>query len=245
MNEKSAPLLEAHALEYAFPKRETTILQGASLALRPGELTVLLGANGSGKSTLLRLLAGILSPKSGEVRLLDAPLRGYSPRKRAALLGIALQSAPTPLENTVREMALLGRTPLLPRLLGPRPEDWSAADQALRLMGLSEFAERRANTLSGGEYQRLQTAALLALNPRVLLLDEPTSAQDPAWTRRIFTLLKNKAEKEGRAILVVTHDLERAREFASQCLLLKTGRIWKAGKPEEVLKGEDVEGLYG
>lgn len=245
MSEKTTPLLEAQALEYAFPKRQVPILHGVSLSLHPGELTVLLGPNGSGKSTLLRLLAGILSPKKGEIRLLNAPMKEYSLRKRAAQLGIALQSAPTPLENTVREMALYGRTPLLPRLLGPRPEDWSAADQSLELLGLSEFAERRANTLSGGEYQRLQTAALLALNPRILLLDEPTSAQDPAWTRRIFQLLKHKAEDEDRAVLIVTHDLERAREFASQCLLLKEGEIWKAGTPKETLDAKNMDELYG
>lgn len=232
--------IAAENLSFSYGERE--ILKNVSFEIPVGKLTFLPGANGSGKSTLLKLLCGLLVPQKGKVLLNGKDLQEYSPAARAKHLGVMLQKTPPALDFTAEEFVLFGRTAKLPRLAPPGEKDFAAVRNALCAVGMTDFARRRANFLSGGEFQRLVLASVLALESEVLLLDEPTSAQDPAQAAMIFDFLTRYACD--KSILVISHDLVLARHFARHVLLLADGIITESGTPEEMLIPEKLRNLY-
>ena len=232
--------LSAENLSFSYGKRE--ILKNLSLEIPAGKLTFLLGANGSGKSTLLKLLCGLLAPQQGRVYLEGKDLKDYSAVSRAKHLGVMLQKTPPALDFTAEEFVLFGRTAKLSRLSPPGEADLAAVSNALSAVGMTDFARRHANALSGGEFQRLVLGSVLALESEVLLLDEPSSAQDPAQAAMIFELLSRHVHN--KSILVISHDLTLARHFAQHVLLLKDGTITDSGTPEQTLVPEKIKDLY-
>ena len=232
--------LETENLVFSYGEKE--LLRGISLTLEPGRFTVLLGPNGGGKSTLLRLLTGELRPASGEVKLSGRPIREYSGRVRACRMGVVLQSAPPVLNFTAWEYVLTGRSARMAPLAAPGPEDLSAVKNAMELFQVDHLADRPCNQLSGGERQRVMLAAAWAVEPEVFLLDEATSATDPAHTFAILKILRHWAQT--RTVFLITHDLILAGNFADRILLLKEGRIFADGTPEEVLTPENLLAVY-
>ena len=220
------------------------VLQDLSFSLAPENgLTVLAGANGAGKSTLLKLLCGLLKPRSGRIFLDDRELPQISPLERARALGVMLQQQPPALDFTVFEFVLFGRMAKLPRLSPPGKADIQAAEKALEAVRMSAFAGKKANALSGGEFQRVCLASALALESPCLLLDEPASAQDPAQAAMIYSLLAELGKE--KTILAITHDLFLAENYAQKLLLFADGNILVSGPPQEVLTQENVQKLYG
>ena len=236
--------LTAEHLVYTHPGAREPLLNGVSLEIAPGRISALLGRNGSGKSTLVRLLSGYLKPGSGSVELDGRPVSAWTPAERVRRLAVVQQHVPVPLADyTVRETVAMGLGGVS-RLSGALFQEQSdRLERTLDLLDLAALADRPCGMLSGGERQRVFTAAALVRSPGVLLLDEPTSAADPAVTGKIVSLLRVLAPEVG--ILVVTHDLQLALDCAGHVMLLHEGRIAAAGVPADVLTPETLEPVYG
>lgn len=236
----SSPWVQLSGVSFSYGERQT--LQGVDLELRRGELSVLLGPNGAGKSTLLGLLAGVLRAQAGQVRVGGEDPAALS-RAAAARRVVYLPSrAEAPADYTALELVLMGRYPFGRGLLSDHAADVVLAREALARVDALAFAERSAARLSSGERQRVLLARLLCQatpgahdGAGLLLLDEPTSAQDLAHQLSLFRLLRELAEGEGRAILVASHAMNAAARHAHRVLVLSAGRLLRSGSPQEVL----------
>ncbi|WP_118136771.1 ABC transporter ATP-binding protein [Oceanicella sp. SM1341] len=210
----------------------TLVLDGVDFHLRPGEIVGIIGPNGAGKSTLLRLLAGLQEPEAGRVTL-----DGHtpSPRQRARTVAYLEQGAAVHWPLSVRETVALGRLPHRGRLGPADPAaDTRAVDAALQATGVSALAQRRADTLSGGERMRVLLARALAVEAPLLLADEPVAALDPHHQLHILELLRARA-RAGGAVALILHDLALAARFCDRLMLLVGGRVLADGPPAEVL----------
>ena len=213
--------LEARALSHHVPGPDGPrhLFRDLDLELAPGRLTAIVGPNGSGKTTLLRTLAGLLTPMAGTARLDGANLTGLPPRERARRLAYLPQTTPLVHDLSVRELVLLGRAPHLPRFGAPGDADRAAVDRAIDDVGLRAFADRGVFSLSGGEYQRVMLARMLATDARVLLLDEPTTALDVGHALGVLSLIRELAGQD-RVVVAALHDLDLARRFSDDAICL-------------------------
>lgn len=237
------PILQATDLAFGFPGRPD-FLRPISLAVEPGDCWGVIGPNGAGKSTLLRLLAGLLTPASGEVHLDGRPLGELPARLRARRVAFLPQHAPGELAALAREVVLLGRYPHRRFGLFESAADLAVAERAMAATGTAEFADRPLATLSGGEAQRVHLAAALAQQPAVLLLDEPTASLDLYHQLSIFTILQDLTARARLAVVVVTHDVNLAARYCSHVLLLDDGRPVASGPPAEVIHPGVLRAVY-
>ncbi len=219
-------------------------VDGVSLELRPGELLVILGPNGSGKSTLLRLLGGLLRPARGSVLCDGRSMSSIGLRERARMLAVVPQSLATMPETSVAAFVTGGRYARISPWRGPQARDARAIGYALEAADVGDLGNRRMTDLSGGQRQRVLVARALAQEAQVLLVDEPTAALDLEHQVRVFAMLARLADHE-RSVLVVTHDVNLASQFADRVLLLAGGRLVAGGVPDEVLRREVLEPVYG
>lgn len=210
--------------------RGRQLISGIDIELRAGELTGILGANGAGKSTLLKALAG-LQPCNGLIDLDGRPLHTCSLAERARLIAYLAQGHVAHWPLPVREIVALGR---LPHRRGSNPGDDAVIERVLNATDTLALAPRNVLTLSGGERARVMLARALAVEPRILLADEPLAALDPAHQIRIMQLLAAEA-RAGLAVGLVLHDLTLAARFCTRLVLLHQGRVLAAGAPREVL----------
>ena len=220
----------------------TPILHGVSCAAGSGGWLALIGPNGAGKTTLLRAVAGLL-PHRGEV-LLDGDGGSLSGRDRARLIAYVPQEPVLPPDMTVAEYVLLGRTPYISYLGGPARSDRAAAGRAAERLGVSVFAGRRLASLSGGERKRVVLARALAQDPKVLLLDEPTSSLDIGHQQQVLDLVDELRRAGGLTVLSTLHDLTTAGQYADHLVLLHEGRIEAAGPAASVLTEERIARVY-
>jgi len=231
----------AFAYEPAHP-----VLNDASLTIEPGEFTGIVGPNGSGKSTLLRLLSGMLRPSSGNVSLDGEAIAGLGHRRRARCIAFLPQSIQPTFSLTAFETVCLGRHPHLGALGALTPHDREVAERCLQAADCLDLRRRDFSTLSGGERQRVMLASILAQEPALLLLDEPTSSLDVHHQVEIFDLLRRLAV-DGYGVCVVTHDLNLAARFCASVLLLSDDSPTPIaqGTPVEVFTEETLSQAYG
>jgi iron complex transport system ATP-binding protein len=225
-------LLEADQVSHSYGTR--TVLEGVSLAVHANEVVALVGPNGAGKTTLLKMLAGLLVPRAGRVA------RRLSDRADVAYLA---QSEELPLDWTVREMVELGRLAHVGLWRALSKRDEVAVDAAMERTRVAPLAHRVLATLSGGERQRAALARALAQEPRVLLLDEPTTHLDLRHQIELFSTLRAEAAR-GVGIVAVMHDLGFAA-WADRCVLLAEGSIRADGTPADVLRAGTIRETYG
>ena len=221
-----------------------TLLDGVTLHADRGQLVGLIGPNGAGKSTLLRAISGILGYRDGAVRLDGADIKSLSSKAIAAGLALVPQIAPYTHGFTCIELVLMGRYPHLGRFQIEGKEDDRIARDAMRLTEIEQFADRTLDTLSGGERQRVFVSRALAQQPRVLLLDEPTSNLDILHQLKVFDLVR-KLVDEGLTAVAAIHDLNMAARYCDRLVLLTGGRVLAEGSPEEVLSPETIESAFG
>ena len=221
-----------------------TLLDGVTLHADRGQLVGLIGPNGAGKSTLLRAISGILGYRDGAVRLDGADIKSLSSKAIAAGLALVPQIAPYTHGFTCIELVLMGRYPHLGRFQIEGKEDDRIARDAMRLTEIEQFADRTLDTLSGGERQRVFVSRALAQQPRVLLLDEPTSNLDVLHQLKVFDLVR-KLVDEGLTAIAAIHDLNMAARYCDRLVLLTGGRVLAEGSPEEVLSPETIESAFG
>ncbi len=223
---------------------ERRALDGVGASIEPGELLVILGPNGAGKSTLVKVLSGLERVQSGRVCIGGEPIERLSVLERARRLAIVPQSLAAIPEVHVEDFVMGGRYAHHGRLRGPGPADVEAVREALEACDVAELGLRLLGHLSGGQRQRVLIARALAQEAPILLVDEPTSSLDPKHQLAVFELLSRLAAR-GRAIGVVTHELNLASQFADRILLMSGGQSLCEGVPEQVLVPEVLEPVYG
>lgn len=234
--------LTARGLTHAYGRRP--VLSDVELTLRAGEMVALIGPNGAGKSTLLRCLAGLLRPDGGEVRLDGTPIQDARPRQRARLLSYLPQAGEVHWPLTVDRLVALGRLPHLSPWSAPGPADAAAIGRALDWCDAGGLRGRTVTTLSGGERARVLLARALAVEPSLLLADEPVAGLDPYHQLQVMDVLSARA-KAGTGVLMVLHDLTLAARFCTRVALMSGGRIAADGPPAEVLRPGLLEQVYG
>ena len=219
-------------------------LGGVSFEAGAGELVGLVGPNGAGKTTLLRVLAGLMAPAAGRVIFDGQPFGDFGRRELAQRLAYLPQGAPVHWPLKVAKLVALGRLPHLDPWRSPGPDDEHAIARAMDAAEVREFADRSITTLSSGERTRAMIARALAVEPQILLADEPVTALDPYHQLKVMELLRERV-REGMAVVVVLHDLNLAGRFCDRLVLLDEGRVVTDGAPEHVLAPEFLRSIYG
>jgi iron complex transport system ATP-binding protein len=229
----SAHLLAVESARYAYGRHE--VIRGLTLAVGAGEMLAVAGPNGAGKSTLLGLLSGIRRPTAGRVALLGRDLASYRRREVARLIAVVPQETAVTFPFTVAEMVLMGRAPHLSGLGIEGAHDREVAERAMARTGVLPLAGRLLSELSGGERQRVVLARALAQEPRVLLLDEPTTHLDLRHAIDILELIRALNRDDGLTVVAVLHDLTMAAAYFRRMTLLKDGAVQVDGPPRAVL----------
>jgi iron complex transport system ATP-binding protein len=224
---------------------ESPLIEGFSVALPEGSFTGVLGPNGAGKTTLLKLLAGTLAPEAGSVLLFGKPLAALRDRERAQAIAVVPQEGRVLFPFTVLEIVLMARFSRLGILGMERRADEELARACLREVEMDSAADRPLNALSSGERQRVLIARALAQEPRVLLLDEPTTYLDLKHRLRIYATLARINRERGVTILTISHDPTLVARACRRILLLAAGRLLTEGTPEEVLTPRWIRSAYG
>lgn len=212
-------------------------LSDVSLTIEDGSYTALIGHTGSGKSTILQLLNGLLVPNQGSVRVFDTLITSTSKNKDIRQIrkqvGLVFQFA----ENQIFEETVLKDVAFGPQNFGVSEEDAvKTAREKLALVGIDEsLFDRSPFELSGGQMRRVAIAGILAMEPSILVLDEPTAGLDPLGRKELMTLFK-KLHQSGMTIVLVTHLMDDVAEYANQVYVMEKGRLVKGGKPSDVFQ---------
>ena len=215
----------------------STALSDVSLTIEDGSYTALIGHTGSGKSTILQLLNGLLVPSQGSVRVFDTLITSTSKNKDIRQIrkqvGLVFQFA----ENQIFEETVLKDVAFGPQNFGVSEEDAEQiAREKLALVGIDEsLFDRSPFELSGGQMRRVAIAGILAMEPAILVLDEPTAGLDPLGRKELMNLFK-KLHQSGMTIILVTHLMDDVAEYANQVYVMEKGRLVKGGKPSDVFQ---------
>ena len=215
----------------------STALSDVSLTIEDGSYTALIGHTGSGKSTILQLLDGLLVPSQGSVRVFDTLITSTSKNKDIRQIrkqvGLVFQFA----ENQIFEETVLKDVAFGPQKFGVSGEDAEQiAREKLALVGIDEsLFDRSPFELSGGQMRRVAIAGILAMEPAILVLDEPTAGLDPLGRKELMNLFK-KLHQSGMTIVLVTHLMDDVAEYANQVYVMEKGRLVKGGKPSDVFQ---------
>lgn len=232
-------ILTVDGIDFAY--RSDAVLNDVRFTVAPGKFLAVLGNNGAGKSTLLKCLNRILKPQEGTVLIDGADMRHLNRLTIAQLLGYVAQRTDGS-QMTVFDAVLLGRKPHIK--WDATSNDIDIAHRVLARLGLEELALRPLDELSGGELQKTVIARALAQEPRIMLLDEPTSSLDLRNQLDVLDTVKRVTAEQGVSVIAVMHDLNLALRFADAFLFLSRGAVYAAGGPE-VVTAENVGHVYG
>ncbi len=241
----SRPLLQLNHVTFAYGGRaQQPLLYEVNLNVHSGEMVGLLGPNGSGKTTLLRLMSGVLRPQQGSIWLENRDLRHWGRRGAAQHIAVVPQELHMPFAFTVEDMVSLGRTPFISFLGSQGKRDFHIIQQAMNSAGITPLAHRVFNELSGGERQRVMVAMALAQQPKILLLDEPTSHLDIRYQIEILELAQQLNRETHVTVIAAMHDLNLAARYFPRLLLFQRGIVADGG-PAEVLESGLLSRVYG
>jgi iron complex transport system ATP-binding protein len=219
-------------------------LEAMSFQAKPGELVAILGPNASGKSTLLKLISGALEPLSGRIFLNGFETHSLPVKTRAQRIALVQQESRLLFPSRAWEFVMQGRHPYGGGLRFESEEDILIANNALAQVGATELADRWMDKISGGEKQRVILARALAQQPLLLLLDEPTLHLDIGAQVDLLESLRRLAAQNRYTVVVVTHELNLAGEYADQVVLLQRGKCLRVGPPATVLQREILEQVF-
>lgn len=238
--------VEQASYAYVVPRRAAPLftLEAMSFQARQRELVAILGPNASGKSTLLQLISGALKPLSGRVRLDGFEISQLGARLRAQRIAVVQQESPLLFPARAGAYVLQGRHPHGRGLRFETREDIAVAENALAQVGAEDLRDRWMDKMSGGEKQRVILARALAQQPLLLLLDEPTLHLDIGAQFELLHRLRQLAEQNRYTVVIVTHELNLAAEFADQIVLLHQGKCLRVGSPAEVYRQELLEQVF-
>jgi len=224
--------------------QDKKILQDISFQVQEGEFVGIIGPNGAGKSTLLRALSRVIKPMEGNVFFEDIDIHKADAREIARKIAVVPQDSPIAFSFDVIEVVLMGRTPHIGRLQSESTQDLDISRRCMELTRSLELADRQIDQLSAGEKQRVIIARALAQQPKLLLLDEPTSHLDIGHKIQILNLIKKLNRQQNLTCLIVLHDLNLAAEYCQKLILLDEGKIHSTGTPGEILNYKTIEEVY-
>jgi iron complex transport system ATP-binding protein len=213
-----------------------------SIDIQPGKFTVILGPNGSGKTTFFSILRGRLKPDKGEVLVRGNDLFSLKDSQRASLVGLVPQRTESAFAYTANQMVSMGYYRKR-NTLWQDPIDKNHLSSLMERLDLSELGHREVNKLSGGEYQRVLLARVLAQDPEVLLLDEPSNHLDIHHQEELLELLKQEANR-GKTVIAILHDINQALQNADRVILLDKGSCIATGDASEVVTPENISKVY-
>jgi iron complex transport system ATP-binding protein len=220
--------------------RGRRVLTDASAAFAAGRVTVILGPNGAGKTSLLRAAAGLIAPSAGKIAIDGRAIAAMPRAERARTIGYLPQSGDVAWNMPARDVVALGRLPHR----SSAADDIAAVLAAMTATDTEQFAERRVGELSGGERARVLLARVLAGEPQWLLADEPLASLDPAHQLDLLDRLRGQAAR-GVGVIVVLHDLVQAARVADEVVMLRNGRVFAFGPPDEVLTQQHLRDAFG
>jgi len=233
------------ARKIAFRIGRSVILNDVSLRVEAGDIYGIIGPNGSGKSTLLKLLSGVETPTDGEIVLDGKNIRAYGRKETAKRVAVLQQDALPPLGYTVREVVEMGRYPYQDWLGAEKKDPEPLIRKVMESLDLLRLSDRPVGELSGGERQRVALAKTLVQEPRVLMLDEPTTFLDIGYQLQMMDFVRSWRRDNGLTVVAVLHDLNLAAQYCDKLLALQDGGVAAEGAPGDVLTPELVLGVYG
>ncbi len=256
--DSSLPALEVRQLSFRYGSvrshpsgdRAAWVINGMEFTVRQGEIVGVIGPNGSGKSSLLKLLAKLVRPQEGTIRLFGAELGALSRESISRQVAYMPQDLSSDFPFSVLDMVLMGRFPYrqggLWNLVGwERREDLAVAEEAMAQTDVTHMANRMIDTLSAGERQRVLLARALAQVPRVLMLDEPTAHLDLNHQLEVCRILQRVHEQLRMTVLLVSHDINLASQYCDRILVMKQGAVVCIGSPQDVIHPRVLTEVYG
>ena len=236
-------LIEIEHLSKSFPGG-TEVLKDISLEIHKGDIVAIIGPSGTGKSTLLRCLNYLTVPSEGKIRIGECTVDAkshtkeevYALRRKSSMVfqQFNLFKNKTALENVMEALTKVQKM--------PKAEAEEISKRLLEQVGMGDRMDFYPSKLSGGQQQRVGIARALAVNPEVILFDEPTSALDPEWVKEVLATIQEVA-KEGRTMIIVTHEISFARQVANRILFMEEGKIQVDAPPEEFFSDTKQERL--
>ncbi len=235
-------MIKARNLTFGYD--QTNIIEGLSFEFKAGRLAAIAGPNGVGKSTLLELMCGNFKPANGRITLGGKPLSRYGRKKLAKKLAVVRQEFVPPFGFTVYETVMMARTSHFDLFGFETEADKKVVQRYLDITEISHLAARRLDQISGGERQRVFVARALAQETPVMLLDEPTSYLDMKHQVGIYDLLKSMQVREKKTIVTIIHDINLARQYCEDVLLLGTGGKSLFGSAQEIFNQTNIKEFY-
>ena len=220
-----------------------TILDDISFDVDTGEVLALLGPNGSGKSTLIKTICNIMKPRSGQILIDETPIEDIDITDLAKIVSYVPQSTAAATYTTVMDTVLLGRKPYV--TWSYRQKDIDYALDAMKAMRIIGYSSRDVSDLSGGQRQRVFLARSLAQCPSFFIFDEPTSALDLKHQMNTMIKMREVVHDKGAGMVIALHDINLAMNYSDKVLMLKNGKIFAYGTPDETITEENIRAVYG
>lgn len=224
---------------------KASVLEDIEFSVGKGEFFGILGPNGSGKSTLLKLLSGVERPDSGEILLEDKPVGKYTRKNLSQSVAVLQQESLPQINFTVKEVVEMGRYPYQNWRGEEKGDQAAIVDTILHKLQLVDLQDRSLDNLSGGERQRVALGKVMAQQPKLLLLDEPTTYLDIGYQIQMMDRIKGWQKEESMTVVAVLHDLNLASIYCDRMLMIHKGRGACLGAPADIMRSELIEQVYG
>lgn len=219
-------------------------VDGIDIRIGKHEITSIIGPNGSGKSTVLKALTRLLHYQKGTVMIDGRDLRDFGPKELARRIGVLPQIHSAPADFRVKELVSYGRMPHQGFFSGCSAEDERIIDEAMKATGTYHLRNKSIHEISGGETQRVWIATVLTQQPEILFLDEPTTYLDISHQLETMQLIKRLNRKTGVGVVMVLHDLSHAMEVSDHIIVIKDGKKYSEGTPDEVITSKMLKEVY-
>lgn len=244
MEQRIDSYLETKQLSSGYGNK--VIISGIELVVRPGEVVSMIGPNGAGKTTILKTITGANEALSGTVYICGKESKDMPMTEKSKIMSVMMTERNPAEQITCREVVSLGRYPFTGRLGVLREDDWEKVDKAMDFTGITELADRDYKAISDGQRQRVLLARAIAQEPKLLLLDEPTSYLDISHKLLFLESLKKLAQENQIGVLMSMHELELAYYISDRVVCISgQGEMKRVGKPDEVFDDAFLSGLYG
>jgi len=236
-------IIDIKNVSYSYNK-DVNAIEDINLSITKGEVFTIIGPNGSGKSTLLKCISGYLSPQKGTINVNDKNIKNYSAKDISKAMALMQQHFALDYDFTVMEVVLMGRNPHIKRLKSETEYDYKLANESLKRAEIYHLKSRSITTLSGGEWQRMILARALCQQSSIMLLDEPIAGLDIKHQINLLSIVAKLSKENRISTVCVLHDLNLASYYSDRIVLLKDGKIFKLGKPVDVMTKENLEYVY-